>query len=93
MPIAQPPINAIRPPFAEFAFRHATTGTDRRRSGPERSHLFAALERIGHLVTARDGFDEPDRLLDGGRGVVLQPEGQGEVEQHFGVGLAPNLGI
>ena len=40
-----------------------------------------------------DRFDEPDRLLDGGRRVVLETEGQGEEEQHLGVGLALDLRI
>ena len=40
-----------------------------------------------------DRFDEPDRLLDGGRGVVLEAEGEREVEQHLGVGLALDLRI
>jgi hypothetical protein len=45
------------------------------------------LERVGDFVAAGDVFDEPDRLLDGGRGVVLEPEREGEVEQHLGIGL------
>ena len=40
-----------------------------------------------------DGFDEPDRLRDGGRRVVLEAEGQREVEQHLGVGLPLDLRI
>ena len=44
-------------------------------------------------MAAGDGFDEPDRLLDGSRGVVLEAEGEREVEQHFGVGLALDLRI
>src|SRR5450432_3815302 len=42
-------------------------------------------------MPAGDRLDETDGLLDGGRRVVLQAEGQGEVEQHLGVGLALNL--
>ena len=40
-----------------------------------------------------DRFDEPDRVLDRGRRVVLQAEGQREVEQHLGVGLALDLRV
>jgi hypothetical protein len=39
-------------------------------------------------VATGDRFDEPDRLLDSGRRVVLEAEGEGEEEQHLGVGLA-----
>ena len=52
-----------------------------------------ALEWMRHTVTVGDVFDEPDRLLDGGRRVVLQTERQREVEQHLGVGLALDLGV
>ena len=52
-----------------------------------------ALERVRHPVAGGDRFDEPDRLLDSGRRVVLEAEGEGEIEQHLGVGLAFDLRI
>ena len=53
----------------------------------------SALERMGDAVAAGDRLDEPDRLFDGGRRVVLEAEGQSEVEQHLGVGLTLDLRI
>jgi hypothetical protein len=44
-------------------------------------------------VTPTDVFDEPDRASDGGGRVVGQAEGQGQEEQHLGVGRSLHVWI
>src|SRR3954447_22494378 len=52
-----------------------------------------ALERVRDPVARGDRFDESDRLLDGGRRVVLEAESEGEIEEHLSVRLALDLRI
>src|SRR3712207_8945665 len=51
------------------------------------------VHRVLDLVAPADVLDVPDRAGDGGGRVVLQPEGQGEVEQRLGVGGPLDLGV
>src|ERR1700733_7081582 len=66
---------------------------------PERPDALAvggrhrALERIRNSVLAGDFLDEPNRLLDGGRGVGFEAEAQREEEQHLGISLTLDLRV
>src|ERR687897_477787 len=46
------------------------------------------LDRVVDSVSAPGVLDEGDHTLDRGNGIVLEPEGQGEVEHRLGVGRA-----
>src|SRR3954447_24701377 len=72
--------------------RVSLAGVPKRPDGLAVARRDRALERVRYPMALGDRLDQPDRLRDGGRRVVLEAEGDGEIEQDLGVGLATDQG-
>src|ERR1041385_7408562 len=91
--------------FSGYITRSVSTAVLKKRARfpfarvPERPEVGAVggghshLDRILDPVRVTGLLDETDRARDGGRRIVLEAERQGEVEEHFRVGRAFDLGI